>query len=33
MQERIREKILQKLTDGGSNADEPVNVVLTDYSR
>jgi hypothetical protein len=32
-QERLREKIITKLTEGGSNADEPVNIPLTDYSR
>ncbi|OXA61045.1 cytosolic carboxypeptidase 2-like isoform X2 [Folsomia candida] len=30
--ERLRDKILQKLNDEGSNADEPVNVTVTDYS-
>ncbi|CAL8091820.1 unnamed protein product [Orchesella dallaii] len=32
VKESLREKILQKLLDGGSTAEEPKNVVLSDYS-
>lgn len=32
MKEILREKILQKLVDCGSTADEPRNVILSDYS-
>lgn len=32
-QERLRNKIIARLAKEGSNAEEPINIDLTDYSR
>lgn len=32
-QERLRTKIVDRLVKEGSNADEPTNISLSDYSR
>lgn len=32
-QERLRTKIINRLNQEGSNADEPLNILLSDYSR
>lgn len=31
--ERLRAKIINRLNEEGSNADEPLNISLSDYSR
>lgn len=32
-QEKLRMKIIERLTKEGSNADEPTNIPLSDYTR
>lgn len=33
MKEKLRMKIITRLQQEGSNADEPTNIELSDYSR